>query len=279
MSSKAPDTTFVPAAHVAAALASRLVRPVLWPQIARYVGLYLRETIGIGRTALRKEQETAAAWCEERAVDASDALAALGIAEPPAELDLLFPKIIESARARIKQCPLPLYRIGLAGPGDTSLLYSLCAHLQVRRVLETGVAFGWSSLAILLALRNRPDALLVSTDMPYLWLKADDWVGAAVPEELRARWILHRLPDRQALLKALKLGPFDLCHYDSDKSVRGRLWAYPRLWAALRPGGILVSDDIGDNLAWRAFCEKIEQRSLIVRRRRKHVGILVKPSR
>jgi Methyltransferase domain len=212
-------------------------------------------------------------------VDASDALAGLGIAEPPAELDALFPEIVEAADARIGRCPLPLKQMNLGGAGDTSLLYSLCAHLPVRRVLETGVAFGRSSLAILLALRDRPDALLVSTDMPFLWLKADDWVGAAVPEELRARWILHRLPDRRALPKALKLGPFDLCHYDSDKSVRGRLWAYPRLWAALRPGGILVSDDIGDNLAWRTFCEQIKQHGLVVRRRRKHVGILVRPSR
>src|SRR5215208_3892422 len=162
MSSKVPGTARVPAAHMAAALASRLVRPVLWPQIARYVGLYLRETTGIGRAALRKEQEAAAAWCEEQAVDTPDTLAALGIAEPPAELDVLFPKIMESARARIKQCPLPLYQMGLAGAGDTSLLYSLCAHLSVGRVLETGVALGGSSLAILLALRNRPDALLVS---------------------------------------------------------------------------------------------------------------------
>ena len=36
----------------------------------------------------------------------------------------------------------------------------------------------------------------------------------------------------------------DLCHYDSHKDYDARMWAYPRLWAALRSGGIFISDDI-----------------------------------
>ena len=114
--------------------------------------------------------------------------------------------------------------MGLAGAADCELLYSLCRRLAARRVLETGVALGWSSLAILLSLRDRPEGMLFSTDMPYPVIKADAWVGAAVPEHLRDRWVLYRMPDRQALPQAIDAGqPFDLCHYDSDKSVKGRL--------------------------------------------------------
>ncbi len=86
------------------------------------------------------------------------------------------------------------------------------------------------------------------------------------------------MPDRQALPRAIEAGqPFDLCHYDSDKSVRGRLWTYPLLWEALRPGGVLISDDIGDNLAWRAFCDRVNQPSIVIDRGSKFVGVLVKP--
>ena len=189
----------------------------------------------------------------------------------------MFPEEFDAGRRRVSECPLPLYQMGLAGAGDARLLYGICSHLQSRRILETGVAFGWSSLAILLAIRGVPDARLVSTDMPYLWLKADAWVGAAVPEELKPLWVLYRAPDRVALPQALAHGPFDLCHYDSDKSFAGRSWAYPQLWAALRPGGAIMSDDVGDNLAWRQFCESIGHDGLIVRKRSGFVGVLVKP--
>ena len=46
----------------------------------------------------------------------------------------------------------------------------------------------------------------------------------------------------------------DLCHYDSDKSYYGRRWAYPKLWEALKTGGIFISDDIQDNWAFKEFC-------------------------
>ena len=97
-----------------------------------------------------------------------------------------------------------------------------------------------------------------------------------VPPQLKRLWTLHRMADREGLPRALVDGPFDLCHYDSDKSVEGRLWAYPRMWAALRPGGFLISDDIGDNHAWRTFCAEIGREAVVVHSGSKHVGVLVK---
>ena len=70
----------------------------------------------------------------------------------------------------------------------------------------------------------------------------------------------------------------DLCHYDSDKTYYGRRWAYPKLWKALRPGGIFVSDDIQDNFAFREF---VESRSLdyrVVESQGKYVGVCRKTS-
>jgi hypothetical protein len=34
------------------------------------------------------------------------------------------------------------------------------------------------------------------------------------------------------------------------------MYAYPRLWIALRPGGLFISDDIQDNFGFRNFCER-----------------------
>lgn len=46
--------------------------------------------------------------------------------------------------------------------------------------------------------------------------------------------------------------------------------------AALRPGGLLISDDIGDNQAWRTFCAQIGRETIVVRTGSKHLGIVVK---
>jgi class 3 adenylate cyclase len=145
------------------------------------------------------------------------------------------------------------------------------------------VGYGWSSLALLLSLSRRPGAQLVSTDMPYVDRDNEAWVGCVVPERLRSAWRLIRLADGEAVPRALRLLPrVDLCHYDSSKRYAARRWSYPRLWSALRPGGCLVSDDIGDNLAFRDFCREIGVHPIVVRHpdgaapRRWYVGVLLK---
>ena len=60
------------------------------------------------------------------------------------------------------------------------------------------------------------------------------------------------------------LKEIDLCHYDSDKTYKGRCWAYPILWKALRPGGYFISDDIEDNFAFREFVDKLGLEPIIV---------------
>lgn len=54
------------------------------------------------------------------------------------------------------------------------------------------------------------------------------------------------------------------------------MWAYRRLWDALRTGGYFISDDIGDNVAFRDFAKSVGVEPIIVRSDDKHVGILVK---
>ena len=246
-----------------------LKRPQLYPRLlgeARRI-FFAREVSPLNRTA-----KQAAAWCSARAVDTSTALQQLTGTPPSASVESLFPEVFTGAHRRVAKCP-----VKMGGPGDLDLLYWLAEHCAAKKVLETGVACGWSSLALLLSLAHRPGSRLVSTDMPYPKLNNDRYVGQAVPEEFRFQWRLLRTADKQAIPRGLKeLGALDLCHYDSDKSYEGRAWAYPLLWNALCPGGTFISDDIGDNVAFRDFVASTGLTPVVVAFQNKFVGVLVK---
>jgi predicted O-methyltransferase YrrM len=182
--------------------------------------------------------------------------------------------------ARLAEAKARYARISgkMGGAADLDLLYTLCVAGGARNVLETGVAFGWSSLAILSAVAPR-GGHLTSIDLPYPRQNNGSLVGGAVPTELREGWTLLRGADREKLPRAVREhGPFDLIHYDSDKSYRGRRWAYPILWGAVRPGGVLMSDDIGDNMGFLDFCREIGREPVVVKSGNKFVGCLRKPA-
>lgn len=216
----------------------------------------------------------ATAWAKARSADLQDALRTLGYTGPIAPFEAVvgagFMRRVDDSVAK---CP-----VEMGGAGDLDLLYYACEAIAAKRVLETGVAYGWSSLAILTSLSKRIGSLLTSVDMPYPKRNGSKWVGVVVPDEQRSIWLLIREPDRYGLDKALAMqgGEIDLCHYDSDKSYYGRLWAYPRLWKALRPGGIFISDDIQDNLAFKEFTGALGVEALVVESQGKYVGFCVK---
>jgi predicted O-methyltransferase YrrM len=220
--------------------------------------------------------------CEQEAVTTEEALETITSSRGKVCFTELFRSISDASAQRCERCPVTYQdavAMNLAGAGDMDLIYTLVEHIQAKRVVETGVAYGWSSLAILSSIRRRPGALLVSTDRPYPNLKNASYVGVAVPKELYDHWVLIRKPDRLAIREALLLtGPIDLCHYDSDKSYAGRMFAYPKLWAALRPGGIFISDDIEDNVAFFDFSSALQLPRVIIKTpEEKLIGVLKKP--
>lgn len=237
-------------------------RPVLWPQMARNVANKLAGRIP-PRAELERQKAEASEWCAARCVSPAQAFEKLGLSGSLVSIAQAYPDVLATARKRADSVP-----VRMGGGSNIDLLYSLCEALQARTVIETGVAYGWSSLAVLLSLKNRPGARLCSIDLPYFERHNDAWVGIVVPDELKKeRWKLLRMADREGLPRALgETGPLDLAHYDSDKSVDGRLYAYPKLWAALRPGGILMSDDIQDNMGFARFCAQNALAPVIVRK-------------
>lgn len=242
-------------------------RPVLWPQAVRIV----RQRVAPNRDG-EAYQSAAVAWCARTSVTTADALKRLGVVEEIIPFDQQFGELYRQALDRTERCP-----VSMGGAADLTLLFGCAELLGASRVLETGVAYGWSTLALLASLHRRPRAVLHSVDMPYVKRDGEAYVGVAVPHELRKQWVLHRVADREGIPRALRhLGVLDMCHYDSDKSYGGRGWAYPLLWAALRSGGLLISDDVGDNLAFREFADAVSQTPLVVGRDDKYVGVLRK---
>lgn len=245
-----------------------LRNPPFWAQAIELVRRKL--TDADRHEALRPE---ATQWAAERAVSAREALERAGIYQPSSGPFPLLPEaLVDEATRRANSA-----QVAMGGPGDLGLLYAAVTLTKPRAVIETGVAYGWSSLAILAAMET--GGRLISVDMPYAKMNNEPWVGIAVPDALKANWTLIREPDRNGLEKAIRAagGAIDLCHYDSDKSYPGRQYAYPRLWKALRPGGLFISDDIQDNFAFRDFCAENGLDFQVTESAGKFVGLVRKP--
>lgn len=241
-----------------------LKRPSMYPQL-----LYL---VKLRMSPHPKENtlKTSTEWCESHSISAAEAIEKLFGHNTFKSFDNDYPKLIASAKDIESKIP-----VQMGHGGDTDLLYNVCLNLKPEKIAETGVAHGWSSLAILATLKS--NGQLISTDMPYPKMNNEEYVGCVIPDQLKTNWKLIRKPDRQGLPKALKeMRRIDLCHYDSDKTYVGRMWAYPLLWKFLRKGGIFISDDINDNIAFKDFCEKLKIQPMVVEFQTKFIGILVK---
>ncbi len=177
-------------------------------------------------------------------------------AEPAAAwAEAAHPELWREARAAAAEIAregnAALARLGLpmGGAADTALLYFLVRLREPAVVVETGVAAGFSSHAILLALERNGRGELWSSDFPYVRLPDPARaVGCAVPERLRSRWHLYLRGDVRNLRRIVReTGPIDLFHYDSDKSYIGRSRALRIVEPHLRTGAAVVFDDVQDN--------------------------------
>lgn len=243
-----------------------LLRPKYYSQLWSLVFQKLKSE---AKENTRSESE---AWCNNHAISTEEAILEIG-GKFKVNIEEKHHEIFEEAHSKVENLP-----VKMGGGGDMNLLYYLSEYIQAQKVIETGVAHGWSSLAILLSLSQRSGSRLISTDMPYAKMGNENFVGCVVPDQLKNKWTLLRLADKSGLPKALmQFDEIDLCHYDSDKSYEGRKWAYPKLWNKLRSGGLFISDDVGDNIAFKEFAESMEIKPTIVKFKSQYIGILNKP--
>jgi len=145
-------------------------------------------------------------------------------------------------------------RPGVGGAGSCYTLYFFTRYLKPDSVIETGVAAGWSSGAILSGLQKNNKGHLFSSDLPYSergqqqeTLKPED-IGCIVDSELSRRWTLCKEGDKKCIPSLVEnIESAQLVHYDSDKSYEGRAFAVKHLIPLLKPGSLFIMDDIKDN--------------------------------
>src|SRR5215467_7589649 len=142
-------------------------------------------------------------------------------------------------------------------PGFVRAIWHIVRHLRPVRIVETGVARGFTSRAILEALQQNGAGHLWSIDLPpALKPELHGQVGAAVPDRLRHRWSYIKGSSVQRLPGLLsQLGQIDLFVHDSRHTERNVRFELDRAWAALRPGGVLVVDDVDANWGFRSFTQ------------------------
>ena len=134
------------------------------------------------------------------------------------------------------------------------LCYAICRAVRPRVVLETGVGYGVTTAFILQSLAVNGEGRLWSVDLPPLAEGADEQCGWLVPQALRSRWKLVRGRTRRVLPQLLsEVAPVDVFLHDSLHTYRNMLWEFGAVWQRLRPGGVLISDDVQMNRAFTDF--------------------------
>jgi hypothetical protein len=141
------------------------------------------------------------------------------------------------------------------------LCYGVCRSRKPKVVVETGVAHGVTSRFILHALEQNGVGELWSIDLPPLDKKANRFVGAVVPSELRSRWHLVRGATRRHLPKILDRFPsgIDIFLHDSLHTYRNMYWEFETAWQNLN--FLLIADDVEQNDAFHNFVSRVEPKA------------------
>lgn len=140
--------------------------------------------------------------------------------------------------------------------GFVRAIWCLIRHLKPNHVVETGVAHGVTSRFILEALERNGSGHLWSIDLPPLERVWQKQVAMAVGGRYAERWSYIKGSSRRRLPELLsRLGQIDLFIHDSLHSERNVRFELDSAWAAVRPGGALVVDDVDVNWGFHSFTD------------------------
>jgi hypothetical protein len=140
-------------------------------------------------------------------------------------------------------------------PGLARAAWCLVRHLRPVDMVETGVARGFTSQMILEAMERNGAGHLYSIDLPPpLRPELHNQIGAAVRTNLRHRWSYIRGTSRRHLPRVLsKLKKIDLFIHDSAHTEYNTEFELRQVWPALKPGGVIIADDIDYSFAFDNF--------------------------
>jgi len=139
------------------------------------------------------------------------------------------------------------------------LMYLLVRALRPRRVIETGVRPGYSTVWLLAALEANGEGELTSLGPGPTTGRTpgvhDVGVGQFVPPSLRARWTLVLGNTVQHLQRILSTGgPVDLFFYDNGPDVMRARFELRSAWSSLSEHGVLLAHHLEASSAWSELC-------------------------
>ena len=102
----------------------------------------LRRSSAILDSCVEQQHLRAKTWCSTHAVNIADLSRHLPFSFVALRVEEIYPDYITGALLRSRTCPATV-----GGSANLDLLFSLARSISARRIVETGVAFGWSSLA------------------------------------------------------------------------------------------------------------------------------------
>jgi predicted O-methyltransferase YrrM len=131
-------------------------------------------------------------------------------------------------------------------------------------MVETGVALGFTTATVLQAMADSGRGHLYSVDLPALQYDPADPIGRAVPMSLADRWTLE-LGDSRKKLEPLcaRVAPVDIFLHDALHTYSSQLREYRTAWPFIRPGGLVISDDV-NNPAFIEFAHEVDARPHLV---------------
>lgn len=165
----------------------------------------------------------------------------------------------------------------MGGNAYVRLLYFLARHTQPETAVETGVSIGYSSQAILSAFAQNGKGHLYSSELQYLHgHESHKYIGLLVSPEFKDRWTLLTQGDRINLARIAKqVRRINLFHYDSDKSISGRIFACNMALDRMSEGDVIVLDDVNDNDHLLALSNSIGRPPTVFSTKHKSIGLFM----
>jgi caffeoyl-CoA O-methyltransferase len=180
------------------------------------------------------------------------------------DVSLREPEVLQRLRARTAGIPYAHMQIA---PEQGQFMALLAQLSGARQAIEVGVFTGYSALAVALALPA--DGRLLACDIDEQWtaIAREYWQEAGMAEKIELR-LAPALQTLDTLLAEGRAGRFDFAFIDADKD--NYIAYYERLLQLLRPGGLIVVDNVlwdgkvadpaneePDTVAIRAFNEHV----------------------
>ena len=158
-----------------------------------------------------------------------------------------------------QQMGLAGLKVGEGHDADANLAHVVwCAirHLNPKKVLETGVARGVTSVLALgaLAQSNEGDGRLWSIDLPPMMSGWHEQSKVLVDESAWPDWTYIRGSSRRAMSSTCaSMGSIDIFIHDSLHTPQTMKYEFEKAWPFMRSRSLLISDDVEGNSAFVDF--------------------------